>query len=147
MGFMVVLFQRLSWMYILLHLIVWVQLLLLLLLLWVILNNKIYYYVLFIVLLQKLRYLWYLLWFILINLVSCGASQTINVLVVFFFCNQAFPWPFTRYSPHKNQVLRMWVIISSIVQVFYITCVCVCEVVWEFTCATYLCDMRDLIKN
>ncbi len=39
-------------------------------------------------LLQKLKYL---LWFILINLISCGASQNTNVFMVFFsfyfFCN------------------------------------------------------------
>jgi hypothetical protein len=86
-GTMVVLFQEISWMHILSHLIAWV---LLLLLLWVVFNNKNYYWIL-LYLLQELRYLLSLLQFTLINLISCGASQSINVLIlILIFCNGPF---------------------------------------------------------
>jgi hypothetical protein len=70
-GTMMVLFQWISSMHILSHFIAWVKLLFL------ILFMTIFWPELF----QEPRYL---LWFILINLINCGASQSTNVLMVFF---------------------------------------------------------------
>jgi hypothetical protein len=52
--------------------------------------------------LQQLRDL---LWFILINLISFGASQNTNVLMMFvfffsLFCNGPFGWPITIWLDH-----------------------------------------------
>jgi hypothetical protein len=89
---MMVLFQGISWMHILSHFIAWVGLLFLTLFM------TIFWPELF----QEPRCL---LWFILIN---CGASQSTNVLMV-FFCNGPFGWPITKNlwnppSPSRNHI-------------------------------------------
>jgi hypothetical protein len=54
--------------------------------------------------LQELRYL---LWCIWINLVSCGGSQNINVLII-IFCNGPSSWPITKKlrnaTPHQVEI-------------------------------------------
>ncbi len=69
---MMMLFQGISWMHILSHFIAWVGLLFL----------TLFMIIFWPELFQEPRYL---LWFILINWINCGASQSTNVLMVFFF--------------------------------------------------------------
>ncbi len=93
---MMVLFQGISWMHILSHFIAWVGLLFL----------TLFMIIFWPELFQEPRYL---LWFILISLINCGASQNTNVLMVFFFVmgHLVGPSPKTLRnppSPSRNHI-------------------------------------------